>query len=900
MFVRGQIIGFLMVSFCFLAGTGFAAIGIFDQTADWGAPDFPPQRGLNKYPGSASFSQGVYHVEGQGDDIWDKNDEGFYLYTLSSGSQSIVGRVRWVDADNQEWSKIGLMMRENGADPYSRYYWCLLRGNLFGDMIASQWRDSTGEDAKNEVIHPAGKPTDMVPADSDAAIWFRITRVAEANLVMSEWSYDGETWNFGHSKVMLFPETIAWGIAITNHADNKNLAIAEVENLTIEKPQLAVGSRSLSGPTYLNSDSFFKPGDRFTVTIHLANTSDEVIKANILENIPEGWTVTAVSEGGVIDAGTVRWADYKIPAVGGVASYQVEVPAEPKSKAVFYGAVGALDIIGSNSLTVLGGAVGVFDGHVDIGAVEEPGDVIFNEASNLYEVFGGGNGVGGKSDEFHFLFKKINGPFSIQAEIEIDPFESSSESAKAGLMIRSDLAADSPYAAIVVAPDFRHESLWRYEKNNYSYDTGFSGDDTGVFELEKIGTTVNLYYVSAQAGKKTLSQSLTVSWPDPVYVGLVVTSDQDGALSYGTFKDLKLNEFEGFAERVLAAEIAPAGGGKVAGNRVCVHIAEGKSSSSSLTEDLPAGFSVENVQTTHGKATVAENHITWTLSNLSGAADLTYDLLIPAMPSGTLAAFNGSFAGLPIFGDNQMTPVFFQVPFIERKTVLDGILSEGEYAGAYSENFDHADRIPPGVHWSPNGGEQPHDLENATFYLYHDRDAIYAAIEVVDKLGLDFESGSQVWNNDSTELYFDGNLSRSAVKENNFLGFQATVLGNGLATTGNDAPEMVELETGGGASSNGLYWNAAARVKDTSDGYIVEYVVDKSKILDSPNRTIIGFDILMNGSDSEDEYRSKWGYWNTSLGSPQTDMEYWNNEQGWAIIELIGTPSTRIQDWTLY
>lgn len=901
MFGRLLIIGLLMVPLYAFSEPVSTVIGFFDRTADWGGPNYPPLRGVNKVPGSAFFSGGVYHIEGQGDDIWDNTDEGFFLYRNLPGSQAITGRVRWIDIDNQEWSKIGLMMREKGDDPASRHYWFLLRGNLFGDRICPQWRDSIGENSEGTVIHPANNPSGYVTADSDAAIWFRVTRIAEANIVMSEWSYDGQKWNFGHSKSMPFPDTIAWGIAITNHQDNQNVAIAEVENLSIEKPKLIVGSRVLAGPTYFNMDSFFKAGSQFAVTIHLSNISGNLLSEDITEIVPEGWLISDISSGGVENNGTITWPGYSLQAgEKSSVSYQVTVPAKPQSKCVFRGSIGALDILGSDSMTLLGDAIDVFDGHVDVGDVTEPGDVQFNDETKMFEVFGGGKGIGNGVDQFHFLFKRVTGPFVLKGNVDMDLLDSTNDLAKAGLMVRADLSADSPYAFIAIYPGYQHDALWRTEKGGIVSNAGSNADNVGSFEIEKIGDAINLYYISAQTGNKTLCRSLAIPMTVPVYAGFAVTSHQDDALSVGYFQDIEFMEFDGYAARDLATEIAPTGGGNVEGNKVSVHVTEGKASSSFLTEDIPVGFTVKNIKTTNGKASASGNIITWTLSNLSGAADMTYDLIVPALPSGSIATFSGSFAGLPIYGDNKMIPVFFQIPYIDRKTVLDGVISEGEYENAYTETFDHADRIPPGVHWYPDEGEQPREVENAAFHVFHNMDLIQVAIDVTDTNGLDFESGSQVWANDSSELYMDGNLSRSEKKENDRYGFQAIVLGNGLATTGNDAPAMTPLSNGGGASSLGAYWNAGARAKPSNDGYIVEYAVSKSQILDPPSRTIIGFDILINSADGTGERAGKWGYWNTSLGAVQTDLEYWNNEQGWAIVELVAGAPTGLSDWPLF
>src|SRR5690554_6008263 len=116
-----------MLSLLLLIGAGTVSaqtIGAFDQQADWGP------RGTNKVPGSASFSNGVYTLEKNGDDIWNNDDEGFFLYKNLEGSWSISGRVAWLDTGGNEWAKIGLMIRDDGEAAGSITYYGILAGGL--------------------------------------------------------------------------------------------------------------------------------------------------------------------------------------------------------------------------------------------------------------------------------------------------------------------------------------------------------------------------------------------------------------------------------------------------------------------------------------------------------------------------------------------------------------------------------------------------------------------------------------------------------------------------------------------------------------------------------------------------------------------------------------------------
>lgn len=99
-----------------------AAVGVFDKTADWTLAT-----SKNKAPGSITAAgtgdAAVYTVKGNGDDIWNNADEGFFAYTAKTGSFSIQAKVKWVNpgdnwganAANYEWAKVGVMINHRAC-----------------------------------------------------------------------------------------------------------------------------------------------------------------------------------------------------------------------------------------------------------------------------------------------------------------------------------------------------------------------------------------------------------------------------------------------------------------------------------------------------------------------------------------------------------------------------------------------------------------------------------------------------------------------------------------------------------------------------------------------------------------------------------------------------------------
>ncbi len=658
------------------------------------------------------------------------------------------------------------------------------------------------------------------------------------------------------------------------------------------------------------SSALIESGASVDVTLSIGQPGSGALT----ETIPDGWTASNISDGGSASGNTITW---NLTSSISEVSYTATQGGDEKLVS-FSGKLGDLFTDGDLQVNVIVtlGPVGDFENHADIGDVEVAGDATFSDGT--YEVTGSGADIWGSADEFHFVWNEMSGPFSIIVNAFPDPFESTSDWVKAGPMVRQSLTATSAHYMPLFRTDLLINTQWR--------DSDGAGADslpdaerinptslpegvifpTGRLEIRRLGDVFQAWYeFEAEAGGNewALLNERVLPMTDPVYVGLAVTSHEDGSLSVGEFSGVQITEFLGTAQRVLASQVMPKGGGTIVGNEIQFTISPGKTFSGSLTENLPSGVTAENLSENAGSASVSGNVITWDLSGVSADATLTYDLVVSEAVSTGVLDFSGEVGGLTVAGASQLFPLNFSVPKIDRVTTLDGVIEAGEYDGAYSEMFDHSDKVPPGVHWGPDGAEVATDDENVTFHIFHNDTHINVGVEVVDKLGLDFidQLGGNTWQMDSVELYLDGNFSRLAAKERNQFGPQMTVLGDGFQLGGDAAPTPIEIDDLANFSTDGAYWNYGARSNDV-DGYVVEYQLDKSIMLDPPNRSVVGFEILMNSSLPGDgtTRTGKWGYWNTSPGAAETDKEFWDDETGWAIIELIGQPDVGVMDWTLY
>ncbi|MBZ0256734.1 hypothetical protein K8I31_11775, partial [bacterium] len=381
---------------CVLAIAVFTAApsysqGIFDQSADW------PMVGSAKAAGSASESGGVYNLKGNGNDIWDSADEAYYIYTEMSGNGSISAKVHWISPGGSEWAKVGPMIRNEATAPGSIHFNGILRAGVAqtGDASYTQWRPVADAGSSNAGYTDADGNAIADPGDG---LYLRLNRSAANNVFFSEWSTDGSTWNLGHIRELDMGDTVAYGLAITNHNDDEVLAEAEASDVVLsDSIPTTAAIRSIPGePVFVGVDSR-------TISIMAAGSG----AITLTETPPAGWDVSDISDGGTLSGGTITWNLTEAKTVTYVATSTSGLTDD----AVFSGSTADYTTQGADTITAPE-PIGEFEHHLDIGTVGAAGSAEF--ADDTYTVSGSGADIWGTADEFHYVYKKMMGAFMIE------------------------------------------------------------------------------------------------------------------------------------------------------------------------------------------------------------------------------------------------------------------------------------------------------------------------------------------------------------------------------------------------------------------------------------------------------------------------------------------------------
>ncbi len=189
---------------------------------------------------------------------------------------------------------------------------------------------------------------------------------------------------------------------------------------------------------------------------------------------------------------------------------------------------------------------------LDIGdAVEKPGSTEILPDGTI-TIVGAGHDIWDNADGFRYVYMPITGDF--EAVVQITYFERVTQWAKAGLMARQSVDADSVNALSTAAagnlpgPDLGVQLTWRADKAGETKELNYweLGGPTGFVDGEWIRLTRagNDFSASwSKDGKSWVKDYATVAvkMTDPILLGLAVTSCDKALYCKATFKNFSVN-----------------------------------------------------------------------------------------------------------------------------------------------------------------------------------------------------------------------------------------------------------------------------------------------------------------------------------------------------------------------
>ena len=160
--------------------------------------------------------------------------------------------------------------------------------------------------------------------------------------------------------------------------------------------------------------------------------------------------------------------------------------------------------------------------------------------NGVYTLEAAGRDIWDKSDEFGFSYKPWNGDCSLV--VRVNSLTNTNEWAKAGLMIRETLDANSAHAMVVVTPERGVSLQRRFNPGQISHSTTYPGVKAAEWlRLVRSGNVIRAYF-SNDADTWHPLGTTTVTMHTNVYVGLAVTSHNPGTITVAKFSNYSVKD----------------------------------------------------------------------------------------------------------------------------------------------------------------------------------------------------------------------------------------------------------------------------------------------------------------------------------------------------------------------
>jgi WD40 repeat protein len=201
-------------------------------------------------------------------------------------------------------------------------------------------------------------------------------------------------------------------------------------------------------------------------------------------------------------------------------------------------AVVALVLLGGVLARGQTGGLGDFEAHGDVGSPQIAGSATWNAVSQEYAFAAAGLNMWAERDEFHFAWKRLTGDFILQARVELvgkggDPHR------KLGLLARSSLEADSPYADVAVHGDGLTSLQYRRTKGAITEQVESPLNGADVVQLERKGSTFTMS-VARFGETYTISTLEGLDLGREVYAGLFLCSHNPAVVERAIFRNVRV------------------------------------------------------------------------------------------------------------------------------------------------------------------------------------------------------------------------------------------------------------------------------------------------------------------------------------------------------------------------
>jgi TolB protein len=191
------------------------------------------------------------------------------------------------------------------------------------------------------------------------------------------------------------------------------------------------------------------------------------------------------------------------------------------------------------SATSTGAAVGIFEGHGDVGTVLHAGSVEYDAAKGSYTIAESGENMWFAADAFQFVWKKMSGDVTVTADISFLG-KGVNEHRKAVLMVRQSLDADSAYADVALHGNGLTSLQFREERGAATHEIQANVSAPRRVRIEKRGDYFTLWIAGRGGEFRLAGGSTRIALKEPFYVGIGVCSHDKDIVEKAVFANVEL------------------------------------------------------------------------------------------------------------------------------------------------------------------------------------------------------------------------------------------------------------------------------------------------------------------------------------------------------------------------
>jgi regulation of enolase protein 1 (concanavalin A-like superfamily) len=176
----------------------------------------------------------------------------------------------------------------------------------------------------------------------------------------------------------------------------------------------------------------------------------------------------------------------------------------------------------------------------DVGAVSPAGST--TATGSAFVVTASGADIWGTSDAFRMTYRVVSGNFDVTARVT--SVEAVNQWTKAGVMVRASLSAGSAHASLFATPTVVKGIAFQRRETDESVSLHTAGPPLAPpvwVRLSRRGRVVTAWYRASSADPWIALDADTIALAETVFVGLAVTSHQEGVLATAVFDNVSID-----------------------------------------------------------------------------------------------------------------------------------------------------------------------------------------------------------------------------------------------------------------------------------------------------------------------------------------------------------------------